>query len=366
MFYSRLTRFLLFRLDSEKAHTRTILFAHYASSKPVFKSIASGLYNFQSNRLGQVQSGIFFDNPVGLAAGFDKNAEAIGLYESLGFGYAEIGSITAQSSPGNPTPRAFRLPRDHALINRMGLNNEGASRIVKKIHSKIAGIPVGINIAKTHDPSIFGQEAVEDYLISYRLATSVADYITVNVSCPNTSEGKTFEEPGSLEGLLEAIFRERKSYDPPLFIKLSVDLDEIQARELVSVCEKFEVNGYVCCNTSNNRTNLATPSKKLNEIGPGGLSGRPIAGAANRLIRTVRDHVPEKRTIIGVGGIDSFTSAMDKFKAGADLIQIYTGLIYEGPGLIKQINRHLDHYLAQHDLKMPELRKHLENGDIRK
>ena len=339
-----------------------MMLARYSSSNSLLKSLAHSLYDFQSDRLGQVQSGIFFDNPIGIAAGFDKNAEAIGLYESLGLGYAEIGSITALPSSGNPSPRAFRLPKDHALINRMGLNNEGASRIAKRIRGKIAGIPIGVNIAKTHDPAIFGKIAVEDYLTSYRIAAPVADYITVNISCPNTSEGKTFEDPDALKKLLDAIFGERTSHDSPLFIKLSVDLDESETHDLVEVCEKFGVDGYVCGNTSNSRSNLVTTEEKLHEIGRGGLSGRPIAGAANRLIRTVRDRVPDKRTVIGVGGIDSFEAALDKFRAGADLIQIYTGLIYEGPGLIKQINRHLDHFLAQHDIKMPQLRKYLQNN----
>ncbi len=361
MYYSRLLRSLLFRLDSEKAHTSTISIARYSSKNPVLKSLAHSLYNFHSDRLGQFQSGIYFDNPIGLAAGFDKNGEAIGLYESLGFGYAEIGSITARPSAGNPVPRAFRLPEDHALINRMGLNNEGASRIVERIRSKIADIPVGVNIAKTHDPAISGNQAIEDYLISYKIAAPVADYITINVSCPNTSEGKTFEDPDSLKNLLGAIYKERKSYDPPLFVKLSVDLEESQTHELVSICEECDVDGYVCGNTSNNRTNLKTPTKKLQQIGRGGLSGRPIALAANQLIRTVRSQVPDKRTIIGVGGIDSFRTAMDKLKAGADLLQIYTGLIYEGPALLKQINRHLDHYLARHDLTIVNLRRHLES-----
>ncbi len=362
MFYSRLIRPVIFRLDSEKAHHSTMMFARYSGSNSLLKSLAHSLYDFQSARLGQVRSGIFFDNPIGLAAGFDKNAEAIGLYESLGLGYAEIGSITALPSSGNPSPRAFRLPKDHALINRMGLNNEGASRIAERIRGKIAGIPIGVNIAKTHDPSIFGEKAVEDYLTSYRIATTVADYITVNISCPNTSEGKTFEDPAALKNLLDAIFNERTSHDPPLFIKLSVDLNENETSDLVMVCEHYGVDGYVCGNTSNNRTNLTTPKGKLHEIGSGGLSGRPVAGAANRLIRTVRNQVPDERTIIGVGGIDSFGAALDKFHEGADLIQIYTGLIYEGPGLIKQVNRHLDHFLTQHDIKMPELRKYLQNN----
>ena len=362
MFYSTLIRPLIFRLDSEKAHLSTITFAHQSSGSPFLKSLAHGLYDFQSERLGQVQSGIFFDNPVGLAAGFDKNAEAIGLYESLGFGYAEIGSITARPSAGNPLPRAFRLPKDHALINRMGLNNEGASRIAERIRGKITGIPIGVNIAKTHDPSIFGKEAVEDYLTSYRFATSVADYITINISCPNTSEGKTFEDPAALKDLLDMLFDERTSHDPPLFVKLSVDLNESEAKALVTLCETFHVNGYVCGNTSNNRTNLKTPQEKIQQIGRGGLSGRPVASAANRLTRVVRSLVPDERTVIGVGGIDSFEAALEKFRAGADLIQVYTGLIYEGPVLIKQINRHLDHFLAQHDLKMPQLRKYLQNN----
>lgn len=362
MYYQRLIRPLLFRFDAEYIHHQTMNLARYSGRNAVLNYLVRRLYYYHSKRLRQERLGISFDNPAGLAAGFDKNGEAVGLFESLGFGYIEIGSITARPSPGNPAPRAFRLPEDHALINRMGLNNLGASIITEKIRQKITDIPVGVNIAKTHDREIMGNRAIEDYLISYRMAAPVADYITLNISCPNTSEGKTFEEPAALDDLLGAISKERTREHPPLFVKLSPDPAPPQIHKLAAICEQHGVDGYVCGNTSCRRDNLETASLRLKQIGRGGLSGPPLSPMVNQLIRTVRQNVPNERIIIGVGGIDSFESALDKFRAGADLIQIFTGLIYEGPGLVKQINRKLDHYLAKRGLTMDELRGHLE-GD---
>jgi dihydroorotate dehydrogenase len=282
-----------------------------------------------------------FRNPIGLAAGFDKNGEIPEIMESLGFGFVEIGSITANPSTGNPKPRAFRLPKDHALINRMGLNNDGAQTIVKRLKNKKLSIPLGVNIAKTHDPAIMGDKAIQDYVHSFIEAKKVADYITVNISCPNTTEGKTFEEPAALDELLSALKIRDDARVVPTAIKFSSDLTKKQLMDLLEICEDHRVHGYVACNTSSQRDGLKTNKARLEKIGRGGLSGRPIAQKSIQIIQWISEATKGQKPIIGVGGIDSFETAHKMILAGADLLQMYTGLIYEGPGLVKSINRQL-------------------------
>lgn len=332
-------------MDAEKAHNTTMKFAKVANGSPILQSVARLLYDYQDESLSQNLWGLSFRNPVGLAAGFDKNGEVARLMEAIGMGFVELGSITANPSTGNPKPRAFRLPDDESLINRMGLNNDGAKTIVKRLKNTSLHIPLGINIAKTHDASIMGDRAIEDYLFSYREAKEVADYITVNISCPNTGEGKTFEDPAALAELLDALDIKSGASAPTTLVKLSVDLTDDQLKELVEVCEDHKVNGYVATNTSSMRQGLHTSNRRLKEIGRGGLSGRAIARRSTEIIRQLHIMTQGRKTIIGVGGVNSFQSALEKLKAGADLLQIYTGLIYEGPALIKHINRQLATYL---------------------
>jgi dihydroorotate dehydrogenase len=302
--------------------------------------------------LSQNILGSVFPNPVGLAAGFDKNAEQLGAWGSLGFGFCEIGSVTARPSAGNPVPRAFRLPDDRALVNRMGLNNDGAEAVAARLEAlpkNSRAIPIGVNIAKTHDPGIVEDEAIEDFVRSVSLLAPHADYITLNISCPNTAEGKTFEEPEALDALLERVmfFKETLAL-PPVLVKVSAPgvgaggLMEFGAlNELVDIALSRGIAGFVATNTARDRVNLVTDPSHLAAIGRGGLSGRPLAERALATLRRIYVRTGGDVPVIGVGGIDSPEEAYARIRAGASLVQIYTGLVYEGPGLVRRINRRL-------------------------
>lgn len=350
MFYKSVIRPLLFKMDAEQAHQLTLRFAQIAEDNDLLLQAIQLIYDYQSPLLSQQLLGLNFRNPVGLAAGFDKNGEVPRVLQAMGMGFVEIGSITALANAGNPKPRAFRLPADQSLINRMGLNNHGAKTIINHLSKKELGIPLGINIAKTNDPAILGKEALQDYRFSYEKALTIADYVTINVSCPNTGEGKTFEDPSALDELLDALEVRNHSSSTPTLVKLSVDLNRKQLEQLVKVCEKHDISGYVASNTSSNRDNLKTSPKSLRAIGRGGLSGRAIHSKSTQIIGWLYKLIQGKKPIIGVGGIDGFEHALAKLKAGADLLQVYTGLIYEGPGLVKQINKKLTHFMAERDL----------------
>ncbi|MEX2600197.1 MAG: quinone-dependent dihydroorotate dehydrogenase [Balneolaceae bacterium] len=348
--YKQVVRPLLFRLPADSIHESTVTWSSKASRSPLLRSAAKGIYHYQHPSLEQKILGLHFRNPVGLAAGFDKNGTLLPIMESLGIGFVEVGSITAEPSSGNPRPRSFRLKKDCSLINRMGLNNDGAATIMKRLENLKSEIPIGVNIAKTHNPDIVGEKALEDYRESYRLAKERADYITVNISCPNTREGKTFEDPENLNRLLERITSGEDATSPPLFVKLSADLSRSQLKELIDVCSSHSVNGYVATNTSTVREGLSTPADTLERIGKGGLSGRAIRAKSTDVIRHIFELTNGNRPIIGVGGIFSAEDALEKIEAGADLIQVYTGLIYEGPALIRKINRGLAEYLEKKGL----------------
>ena len=365
--YTDMIRPILFRLSSDEVHEKTVHLAAlasrsewlcnrieqvarsvtHASTKGIEESISpyeNGIYSIHSP-LAQTIQGLHFRNPIGLAAGFDKNGMLPSLMFALGFGFEEIGSITALPSPGNPLPRSFRLTADFSLINRMGLNNEGAEVICKRLthKQKLPGFPLGINIAKTHNPGILGDEGVRDYQISYRFAEEIADYITINVSCPNTAEGKTFEDPEALLSLLNAL-PIRSSL--PVWIKFSPDLDRSQLRELLSVTDQFPITGYVATNTSVAREGLLTDSDILQQIGKGGLSGRAIRKKSTQIIEWIRQERPQK-PIIGVGGIESLDDILEKMKAGASLVQFYTALVYHGPFIAAKLNGELLNYMLE-------------------
>ncbi|MDX1672772.1 MAG: quinone-dependent dihydroorotate dehydrogenase [Balneolaceae bacterium] len=350
MIYKSLLRPLLFRLEAEKAHNTTLNFAKIATNSFLLRTLARWIYNYQSQKLSRNIWGLNFHNPVGLAAGFDKNGQFPEIMEAIGLGFVEIGSITAKPSTGNPKPRMFRLPDDHSLINRLGLNNDGAKTVIKRLKNKNLNIPIGINIAKSNDPTLTGDQAIEDYLISYREAQKIGNYITINISCPNTADGRTFEDPGALNDLLSALNLKSDARATATLVKFSADLNRDHLEQLIQVCEDHRVHGYVAANTSSGREALSTDPRQLEEIGGGGLSGRAIAGRSTQIIRWIRSMIKGQKPIIGVGGIDSAEQAMEKLKAGADLLQVYTGFVYEGPGLVKNINKGIVRYLNRHGL----------------
>ncbi|MCB9644740.1 MAG: quinone-dependent dihydroorotate dehydrogenase [Myxococcales bacterium] len=339
---------VFFSMDAESAHLWALRGARLATP---WRSLWQGFFQVEDPRLVQDIAGMHFRGPVGLAAGADKNAEAVAFWFGVGFGFVEVGAITAQSSAGNPKPRAFRLPQDQALINRMGLNNHGAVATSERLRalSKRALGPVGANLAKTHDPSILGDDAIDDFAQSFRLVAPHVDYIALNVSCPNTTEGKTFEDPTSFAQLLEAIFQEKTTLglNVPIFVKLSppVDPEDVdpsgELGEIVDLGCRLGVDGWIASNTASDRSGLQSPEKQIQLIGRGGLSGRPLAQRSTALVRYLYRRCDGKLPIIGVGGIFDAESAYEKVLAGASLLQMYTGLVYEGPGVVKRIHRGL-------------------------
>lgn len=339
MIYEHLFKPFLFRKDAEKAHDLALSFSSLTHRSPFLQELAHQIYGESDSGLEQTLWGLKFPNPVGLAAGFDKNGVTPLAMQALGFGFIEVGSITARPCSGNPKPRAFRLPADHSLINRMGLNNEGADVVTKRLKEIDLEIPLGINIAKTNDMRIHGDAAIMDYQYSYNKAIEVADYVTVNISCPNTGEGKTFEDPEALRDLLSAL--NPSGQITPTLVKFSVDTDQQTLEKLIAVCQDYMIDGYVATNTSSARAGLNTSAERLRAIGNGGLSGRAIAKQSTQIIQWIYEISEGARPIIGVGGIDSAEAALEKLKAGASLVQIYTGMIYKGPGLVADIKKGL-------------------------
>lgn len=337
--YTRFIKPFLFKLDPEHAHELTVEVGLWVSKFALTRGAFSSFKLSKNEQASFDWKGLHFPNRVGLAAGFDKNATMISLMKQLGFGFLELGSITAQSSNGNPKPRLFRLPKDEAIINRMGLNNDGADCITSRIGKLNETFPIGVNIAKTHSPKILGDLAIQDYVYSFIKTEPVSDYITLNISCPNTEEGKTFEDKVTLKTLLSAIQNVRKTTKPVL-IKLSVDLDKFLLKELVELSLDFKIDGFVCSNTSAKREQLISPKYDVELIGKGGLSGKPIFIKSLERVKWVREFAPNS-LIIGVGGISSGNDAQKYIEAGANLVQVYSGLIYKGPFLIKEINQTL-------------------------
>jgi dihydroorotate dehydrogenase len=270
---------LLFRLDAERAHRLGMQAASVGAHLP---RLARSLLAVSDDRLRQRVWGLEFPNPVGLAAGFDKNGRRVDFWGVMGFGFCEIGSVTARPSPGNPRPRAFRLPADRALVNRMGLNNEGAAAVARRL-TRLAPtartVPLGINIAKTHDPGILGDAALDDFAHSVRLLAPLADYLALNVSCPNTAEGKTFEDPDALDALLARVMPVRDEVAPrlPVLVKLSPggasgDADAGLVDEIVALSAARGVAGYIATNTAADREGLRTDAAPLSGVRCGGLS----------------------------------------------------------------------------------------------
>ena len=357
---------LLFRLDAEAAHGAGMLAAGVgeALSPAVRAALARGSRN---EALGQTlfahdgadgrpaRPGLYVPNPIGLAAGFDKNAERVPLWAAVGFGFAEVGSVTAQARDGNPKPRAFRLPDDRALVNRMGLNNAGAAAVGQRLATLRAdGLPdpfvLGVNVAKTHDPAILGAAALDDFAETVRHVAPHADYLALNVSCPNTEEGKTFEEPEALDELLarvrvELVALGGHAATVPVLVKLSPPaprhFDAGRLAESVAVCRRHGVDGFIATNTAPDRAGLRTDGGTLDAIGKGGLSGRPLQARSTALVRHLYRLTGGALPVVGVGGVDSSKAAYAKIRAGASLVGLYTGLVYEGPGLVGRIARGL-------------------------
>lgn len=292
-------------------------------------------------RLERKLFGITFPNPVGLAAGFDKDARLINELANFGFGFIEIGTLTPKAQPGNDKPRLFRLPKDQALINRMGFNNQGVEVAVHRLRKRKSSILVGGNIGK--NKATPNEQAVDDYKIGFQTLYPFVDYFVVNVSSPNTPNLRALQEKEPLKNLLLEIkgLNSKTERPKPILLKIAPDLNESQLLDVVEILIETKTDGVIATNTTIDRSGLKTTTPELEQIGAGGLSGKPLTQRATQVISFLRQKLGSDFPIIGVGGIMNEQDALDKLKAGADLVQIYTGFIYEGPGLVSRINKTL-------------------------
>lgn len=336
----KLLKPILFLFQPEKAHKITARLLRFVLRIPFGRVIIRGTFNFEDQRLEREVFGLKFKNPVGLAAGFDKNAELIDDFSNLGFGFIEIGTLTPKGQPGNPTPRLFRLPQDEALINRMGFNNDGVDAAIERLKNRKSNIIVGGNIGKNKlTPN---ENALDDYLICFEKLFDHVDYFVVNVSSPNTPGLRELQEKEPLMKLLKALQDEnkKKQSPKPILLKIAPDLTESQLGDIIDITKELSLDGLIVSNTTIDRSGLKTDKRKVEEIGAGGLSGKPVFNKSNLALKYIRRHLPTVH-LIAVGGVHSAQDAVEKIQAGANLIQIYTGMVYEGPGLIKRINKEL-------------------------
>ncbi|HKY43841.1 MAG TPA: quinone-dependent dihydroorotate dehydrogenase [Pyrinomonadaceae bacterium] len=330
----RFLRPILFRLPPETAHELALHSLALLPPRLIKKRFSNPITRF----------GLSFQNPVGLAAGFDKNGIALQSLAALGFGFIEAGTVTYHPQPGNPRPRLFRLSEDQALINRAGFNNEGAAAFVKRVERNRPGCPLGVSIGKSKVTPL--EEANDDYLKSFELVYNVADYVAVNVSSPNTPQLRELQQSQQLTGLLSVLqfHRERYKRYVPLLVKLSPDLERRDLEMIVDVLQRLKIDGIIATNTTVSRDGLRTDATRFGE---GGLSGKPLKNVSTKMIAQLYELTGGRIPLIGVGGIFTAEDAWEKISAGASLVQLYTGLIYQGPNIAQQINEGLSRILAR-------------------
>lgn len=341
--YKSVIRPFLFKKDAEQAHHYVFDTLKFWSKVPGFRALMRGLYGYSNPQLAKEVMGIRFPNPVGLAAGFDKDAKLYKELGDLGFGFIEIGTLTPKAQPGNEKPRLFRLIEDQGIINRMGFNNEGVEDAVERLKKRNKGLIIGGNIGKNKwTPN---EEADNDYLISFKALYPHVDYFVVNVSSPNTPNLRELQDKEPLKKLLQKLQDENKrNGGKPILLKIAPDVHEDQLKDIIEIVEETGIDGVIATNTTIDRGGLSTPQEKVEAIGAGGLSGKPVKDKSTQVIQFLRQNQNKPFVIIGVGGIFTGADAKEKLDAGADLIQVYSGFIYEGPAQVKKINK----YLAQH------------------
>ena len=329
----KLLRPFLFLLSPERAHRVTFSMLEIAAKVPGILALVGGKKPPQ-NAAVEVM-GLRFPGPVGLAAGMDKDAKHVDALTALGFGHIEIGTLTPVAQPGNDRPRLFRLPADRALINRMGFNNGGVHAAVERLKQRKQGTIVGGNIGK--NKATPNERAGDDYIACFDALYPVVDYFVVNVSSPNTPGLRELQEKGPLLELLSTL--QTRASSKPILLKIAPDLTDAQLDDVCAVVKESGIAGVIATNTTISREGLLTTKAEVDAMGMGGLSGAPVRERSTEVLRYLRARLPKPLVIIGVGGVDSAAAAMEKIEAGADLVQLYTGLIYEGPALIARINR---------------------------
>jgi dihydroorotate dehydrogenase len=354
--YKTLIRPLLFSLPSETAHEIGLKVLKAGLAPGFFGGFLRGQASFEE--FGPIERfGLKFDNPLGIAAGFDKNGIAVEQLAALGFGFIETGTVTWHPQPGNPKPRLFRLPQDEALINRAGFNNDGTVKVAERLKTKRPSCVLGVNIGKSKIVPI--EEAVDDYLRSFELVHPVADYIAVNVSSPNTPNLRELQKADELEKLLSALQKKNKelsersvalspgfsrqppeggTQNKPLLLKIAPDLTEAEIEAITDISLRLDLAGVIATNTTVSRDGLKTPESEVEKMGQGGLSGRPLQKRSTEVIAAIHRHAKGKLPVIGVGGIFTPEDAFEKICAGACLLQAYTGFIYQGFSFANDIN----------------------------
>ena len=340
MVYKKIVRPLFFNFDPEKVHKSTLK----AISNHFIQKALKTVCDYSSVKLKRTVFGIDFPNPVGLAAGFDKNAAHIDGFAAMGFGFVEIGTVTPLAQLGNPLPRLFRLKKDSAIINRMGFNNDGVEKVVNNIRKSKAGIIIGGNIGKNKlTPN---DRAVDDYIRCFMALYDHVHYFVVNVSSPNTPGLRELQDKKPLMHILNSLqeCNAAKPKQRPILLKIAPDLDKSQLDDIIEIVQETKTDGIVATNTTVSRENLKADFTTVKNLGDGGLSGKPLFDRSNEVVRYIKKN--SNITVTGVGGISSAEDALEKIKAGADLLQIYTGLIYEGPLLVKKIKKHLSNQFS--------------------
>ena len=346
----RVLRPLFFSGDPERTHEQVLGAVENLSSLKGFESFAHQLYGWESPLLETPLWDRVLPNPVGLAAGFDKNGRIIDPLFSLGFGLVEVGTMTPRPQPGNERPRLFRLLEDKALINRLGFNNEGMESLIERLQKRISRGILGVNLGKNKDTPL--EDAVEDYLKGLAGTHPWADYFCVNVSSPNTEDLRRLQEGDQLSGLLDRVCRQREFLDSktgkktPLLIKIAPDWKDDALEQSIERLKPFPLDGIISTNTTLSRSGLNNPLSRES----GGLSGKPLLESSNRIVRTIYRELGTRMPILGVGGIFTAEDAYQKIKAGASAVQIYTGLVYEGPGLVMRIKKGLARLLKEEGL----------------
>ena len=332
----------MFSMDPEKAHYKTVSLFRTALAMPLGKSIIKSLYNYQSPKLEKKLFGLTFKNPVGLAAGFDKDGKFYKEMSHLGFGFIEIGTVTPLPQDGNPKPRLFRLPQDEGLINRMGFNNDGVDAMVERLKQyKAKDIIIGGNIGKNKlTPNA---EAINDYVICFEKLFDHVDYFVVNVSSPNTPGLRDLQDKGPLTAILSKLMtlNNARPSQKPILLKIAPDLTDSQLDDIVDIVADTKIDGVIATNTTISREGLKTSQRTISDIGNGGLSGAPVKSRSTEVISYLHKKSGGAFPIVGVGGINNAQSAKEKMDAGASLVQVYSGFIYQGPSLVKSINKGL-------------------------
>ena len=343
VFRYKFLRNFLFLFNPESVHHFSFSFIKIIMFFPI-KNIIRYLFTLNHKSLEKEILGLNFSNPIGLAAGFDKDAKLFDELQCFGFGFIEIGTVTPEPQDGNPKPRLFRLKKDEAILNRMGFNNDGLELVVSRLRRKSSNLIIGGNIGKNKTTP--NSDAINDYCICFEKLFDYVDYFVVNVSSPNTPNLRELQKAEPLLKILNKLqqLNSKKIKRKPILVKISPDISFEQLDSLIDTVNKSKIDGIIATNTTISRDNLNYEKNKIDNLGNGGISGKPLTQKSNEIIRYIRKNTRKGFVIIGVGGILNGDDALEKIRAGADLLQIYTGFIYKGPSLIKNISKKIVDY----------------------